>query len=221
MDPLDVSKLQEYRSHKVVRACKIKSVKLKPGGSAIITPSKGKKFAVSHLYVKKHNPIAGGYFVVYEDGYQSWSPGDVFDAGNTKVTADKDEKKGKADDKEHLAAKKAAFIAKIAETCHEVNRTYCQSIGDNSQLTWEKAPDWQKESAVKGVIFRLENPKAGPDSLHNNWMKDKVDEGWKYGEEKDPEKKLHPCIVPYADLPESQRYKDDLFIAVVKSLSAD
>ena len=27
----------------------------------------------------------------------------------------------------------------IARVCHEVNRAYCQAIGDNSQPTWEDA----------------------------------------------------------------------------------
>ena len=31
------------------------------------------------------------------------------------------------------------------------NRAYCQMIGDNSQSTWEDAPEWQKQSARKGV----------------------------------------------------------------------
>jgi hypothetical protein len=36
----------------------------------------------------------------------------------------------------------------IAKACHEVNRVYRASIGDNSQTTWENAPDWQKRSAL-------------------------------------------------------------------------
>lgn len=34
--------------------------------------------------------------------------------------------------------KAAWYIAKFA---HEVNRAYCQAIGDNSQLPWKKGPD--------------------------------------------------------------------------------
>ena len=30
-----------------------------------------------------------------------------------------------------------------AKTAHEVNRAYCQGLGDYSQLHWEEAPDWQ------------------------------------------------------------------------------
>ncbi len=32
----------------------------------------------------------------------------------------------------------------IAKVCHEANRAYCQTIGDNSQLAWEQAEEWQQ-----------------------------------------------------------------------------
>ena len=35
-------------------------------------------------------------------------------------------------------------IVKIAKIAHEVNRTYCIEIGDDSQLSWKDAPEWQK-----------------------------------------------------------------------------
>lgn len=34
----------------------------------------------------------------------------------------------------------------IARVCHEVNRAYCQALGDNSQPTWEEAPQWQRQN---------------------------------------------------------------------------
>jgi hypothetical protein len=61
----------------------------------------------------------------------------------------------------------------IAQVAHEINRAYCQSIGDDSQPTWEDAPDWQRHSALDGVHFHLENPLATPDASHNNWLRDK------------------------------------------------
>lgn len=50
-------------------------------------------------------------------------------------------------------------------------------------------------------------------------MEEKVNDGWVYGEVKDADKKTHPCIVPYNELPEFQKKKDHLFIAIVKALS--
>jgi hypothetical protein len=40
-----------------------------------------------------------------------------------------------------------------------------------------------------------------------------------YGEVKDAVAKTHPCMVPYDDLPEFQRKKDALFLAIVRVLA--
>lgn len=109
------------------------------------------------------------------------------------------------------------FLEQIAETCHEVNKAYCESIGDNSQPSWSGAPDWQKESARNGVKFHISNPDAAPEDSHKNWMKSKEDEGWTFGYVKDASKKEHPCLVPYKQLPKEQQTKDALFISVVHS----
>lgn len=107
-------------------------------------------------------------------------------------------------------------IQEIAKVCHEVNRAYCLSIGDTSQPSWEEAPQWQKDSAIKGVLFHLEGDTT-PEQSHESWMKEKLETGWKYGPVKDPDKKEHPCMVPYNQLPIEQRAKDYLFKSVVDS----
>lgn len=107
----------------------------------------------------------------------------------------------------------------IAIVCHEANRAYCATLGDNSQPAWADAPEWQRTSAVNGVRFHLANPAAAPSHSHEEWLKEKEATGWKYGPVKDPDKKEHPCFVPYDQLPAEQQAKDALFIAVVKALT--
>ncbi|MGG1650395.1 RyR domain-containing protein [Paenibacillus sp. NRS-1775] len=104
-------------------------------------------------------------------------------------------------------------IVQIAELCHEVNRGYCESIGDYSQNKWNESPSWQKESAIAGVKYHIEND-VTPEASHNNWMKQKIEDGWIYGETKDIENKTHPCILLYEQLPLEQRTKDYLFKAI-------
>lgn len=106
----------------------------------------------------------------------------------------------------------------IAKVAHEINKSYCQSIGDHSQPDWENAPDWQKSSAVNGVKFHLDNPDATPSASHESWLKQKTEEGWKHGSVKDPEKKEHPCFLPYEQLPTEQKSKDYLFRQIIHSL---
>lgn len=109
-------------------------------------------------------------------------------------------------------------VIHIAIVCHEANKEWCELNGDFSQPSWGDAPEWQKQSAINGVKFRLENPDAGPDAMHNNWSAEKIADGWVYGEVKDAEKKTHPCLVPFDQLPLFQQKKDKLFSAIVDAL---
>lgn len=106
----------------------------------------------------------------------------------------------------------------IAAVAHSINAAYCKAMGDNSQKPWDKAEEFQKLSCIAGVNMHLENPDATPEQSHESWLAQKTAEGWAYGEEKDLEKKLHPCFKPYDDLPVEQKAKDYLFKAVVDSL---
>lgn len=107
----------------------------------------------------------------------------------------------------------------IARIAHEVNRAWCEFNGDMSQPRWEEAPDWQRESAVNGVQFHIANPDAGDSASHDSWMAEKVASGWVYGPVKDPDAKVHPCIVPFEQLPKEQQFKDRLFRTIVHAAS--
>lgn len=106
----------------------------------------------------------------------------------------------------------------IAQVAHEVNKAYCEALGDMSQEPWSKAPTWQKDSAKEGVYLHLACPDAGPEASHRSWCKAKQADGWKYGPEKNPETKEHPCLVDFNKLPKEQQAKDFLFRQVVHSL---
>ena len=109
-------------------------------------------------------------------------------------------------------------LDQIARVAHEVNRAYCQALGDDSQPAWEDAPQGQRDSALLGVKLHTENPDAGPQASHESWMAQKTADGWVYGEKKDPEKKQHPCMVSFDKLPPEQQAKDFLFRGVVHAL---
>ena len=117
-----------------------------------------------------------------------------------------------------MSKNELSYIENIAKVCHEANREWCEANGDMTQAPWIMSPKWQKDSAIEGVEFKLNNPTAKADSQHNAWMKHKTDDGWKYGEEKNHTKKTHPCILPFNELPEFQQKKDKLFSAIVEAL---
>ena len=85
--------MPKYQSHKIVWALKIKEIVFdsvlahadnrETDGSAMITPEEGgyASFKVNHKYCLKHQPEVGGYYIRYEDGYESWSPSKAFESG--------------------------------------------------------------------------------------------------------------------------------------------
>lgn len=45
-------------------------------------------------------------------------------------------------------------------------------------------------------------------NVHEVWSQNRMNEGWTYGQERDDANKKHPCLVPYEELPESEREYD-------------
>lgn len=115
--------------------------------------------------------------------------------------------------------KSEAEIVAIAQVVHEANRAWCSMHGDNSQLPWAQAENWQRDSAVEGVKFALANPDAPASAQHDAWSCHKIADGWRYGEVKDPVAKTHPCLVPFDKLPKMQQAKDRMFKAIVNALA--
>lgn len=106
----------------------------------------------------------------------------------------------------------------IARVCHEANRALQIESGDPAlSPTWDEAPEWQRESAIEGV--REAQNGATPEQLHQSWCEFKQRDGWRYDEVKDADAKTHPCLVPYAELPDDQRRKDAVFSAIVTALA--
>lgn len=79
-----------YVSHKEVWALKLKTVQANEEG-ALLFPEDALASVYAPIqvdmdYVMKHRPQAGGYYVVYKDGYKSWSPAAAFESGYTPVS---------------------------------------------------------------------------------------------------------------------------------------
>lgn len=86
--PQAMMELPRYKSHKIVHALKIHNIDVDlASGAAVITPEDQGygPFGVEAEYMGKHKPRIGGYYVVYDDGYKSWSPADAFEKGYVKL----------------------------------------------------------------------------------------------------------------------------------------
>lgn len=88
---MEKPELPRYRCHKVVQAAKIAWIecgrrdRTGPGATLLFGASIGpdcvSSISVSETYMGKHNPQPGGYYVRYEDGYESYSPAEAFESG--------------------------------------------------------------------------------------------------------------------------------------------
>lgn len=80
-------KMPSYKCTKVVSALKIKDIV--PGGigfSDLIFEEGGyAPTQKSNEWVEKRGALPGGYYVVYKDGYESWSPAKAFEEGYEKL----------------------------------------------------------------------------------------------------------------------------------------
>lgn len=85
----DQKELPRYQCHKIVRAVKIAAIEQTPadGGTwkiALAEVGYG-RITVPRAFIEKHNPHVGGYYVVYDDGYASFSPAKAFEDGYTRI----------------------------------------------------------------------------------------------------------------------------------------
>lgn len=154
--------LPHWKCHKVVQAGKISFMaRDEPNGQLMIhaEPS-NMPFAVPLDFLYRHNPELGGYLVVYEDGYLSYSPAEAFEAGYATII-DKDSNgtvlAQKADGTETLTFQDSRPAADYPS---QVSSNFLwrkkpvvieafQWTGDKDQLG---EPEWIVEAIKTGVV---------------------------------------------------------------------
>jgi len=90
----DGTSMPRWKCHKEVHAFKIREIRMigEPPVSgdqhrALLVSTDGGGVVVTAEYMKKHRPQVGGYYVLYEDGYHSFSPCAAFESGYARITA--------------------------------------------------------------------------------------------------------------------------------------
>lgn len=104
-------------------------------------------------------------------------------------------------------ASKATDIRQIVAVVEALNRT----SHETTLPTPAAAPD-EPAAAVGGTpslppeLLPLVERMA--ENVHLQWMQNRLDQGWTYGPERNDTLKTHPCLIPYADLPEEEKQYD-------------
>jgi len=82
--------LPTWRCHKVVQAARIEAIVRgdDPDDITLCVACPPHMLKVNAVWDAKHVPQPGGYFVRYEDGYESYSPAKAFEEGYTRIATD-------------------------------------------------------------------------------------------------------------------------------------
>lgn len=83
MQPTASVAMPQYQSHKKVWALKIAGISI--DGFLSFEGEIYAPIQMEKTWLDKHNPEVGGYYVVYEDGYKSFSPAQAFESGYTRI----------------------------------------------------------------------------------------------------------------------------------------
>lgn len=105
----------------------------------------------------------------------------------------------------------------IARVAHEAVRAFAAANGE-FKSSWEHLDLASQDRIIRGVEALAESPFRTPAENHANWLDDMDEAGWTWGEKHDAELKTHPAFMQFDDLPETFRRRNEIFLAVVKSL---
>jgi hypothetical protein len=108
----------------------------------------------------------------------------------------------------------------IARVCHEAIRALQLALGEEPAPEWDNAPEEQHASTLEHVQHARDGG-GSPELLHEMWCRAKRRDGWRYGEVKKVDDKLHPHLVAYDQLPPEQQAKDELVAGIVVALTTE
>jgi RyR domain len=58
-------------------------------------------------------------------------------------------------------------------------------------------------------------------NAHEVWARERMAQGWRFGKERNDARKEHPCLVPYEQLPESEKvYDRNAALETLKAIQA-
>ena len=78
--------------------------------------------------------------------------------------------------------------------------------GNDLELSYEPIPIDTSDIKLSEDLLALTERLA--ENAHDNWAKQRLADGWTYGSQRDDAAKTHPDLVPYSDLPESEKEYD-------------
>ncbi len=109
---------------------------------------------------------------------------------------------------------------KIASICYAAARVVGASAGQDIPV-WSRANANEKLWIRGSVACCLKEPEASLEARHQRWTTAMDLAEWKHGKVLDYEKKIHPYLVPFLELPGEERFRRQLIEAIVLSCSEE
>ncbi len=86
---------------------------------------------------------------------------------------------------------------------------------EKNVTNYTPAPVNTDDIELSGELMELVEAMA--ENVHEVWAQSRMEQGWIYGEQRNDELKTHPCLIPYADLPEVEKeYDRDTALGTLK-----
>lgn len=76
-------------------------------------------------------------------------------------------------------------------------------------------------SAIKVDSRVLKLVELLAEHAHDTWAEQRIREGWVYGKERCDKSRRHPCLIPYANLPDNEKqYDRNAAVGTIKAILA-
>lgn len=98
------------------------------------------------------------------------------------------------------------ILKEFEQQSTNIRVVYLRPMGEIIMKTYNPNPVDTADVVLSEELLALTEKLA--ENTHDVWAKNRIEQGWQYGETRDDEKKLHPCLVPYDELPESEKEYD-------------
>src|SRR6266704_3741830 len=106
-------------------------------------------------------------------------------------------------------------VRQLGRLNHALRREVALIFGDGTiPPSWDDAPEWMHIESERSARKLLENPGMLAEEEHDRRVRQKITEGWKWGEVRDDEAKTHPSLVPFEKLPPGEQLKDLLRVSL-------
>lgn len=110
---------------------------------------------------------------------------------------------------------KVEFIAKVRYLgwiCYQMGADLpLHDVPEDYKISEERL-----KSLMKGTEYVLNNPSTTAEENHNIWIEAKKTQGYTYGDVLDVEKKTHPSMIPFENLSDVEKRKDEMDVLMVK-----